>query len=74
MLLQAHHFDPEKSIIVMEYLTPHIILRKGLIAAIGTLVNICDYVVDMLSLHFSSLSAPRRAYVHFPCEDALLYE
>jgi 5-methylthioribose kinase len=31
---QVYHFDEAQSMIVMEYLTPHIILRQGLIAGI----------------------------------------
>jgi 5-methylthioribose kinase len=32
LLPTLHHFDPGMALIVMEWLTPHIILRKGLIA------------------------------------------
>ncbi|MBW8727390.1 MAG: S-methyl-5-thioribose kinase [Inquilinus limosus] len=32
LLPKLHHFDPAMALIVMEWLTPHIILRKGLIA------------------------------------------
>jgi 5-methylthioribose kinase len=72
-----HHFDESQALIVMEHLTPHLILRKGLIA--GTVYpQLAEHVAELLAqtlfktsdLHLAA--ADKKQKMKFFCDNTAL--
>jgi 5-methylthioribose kinase len=73
----VHHFDEAQALVVMEHLTPHLILRKGLIA--GTVYpKLAEHVAELLAqtlfktsdLHLAA--ADKKQKMKFFCDNTAL--
>ncbi|NBB70770.1 MAG: S-methyl-5-thioribose kinase [Alphaproteobacteria bacterium] len=74
---EVHHFDESQALVVMEHLTPHLILRKGLIA--GTVYpKLAEHVAELLAetlfktsdLHLAA--ADKKQKMKFFCDNTAL--